>query len=58
MTVAESGSPKYTVWNMAILPPRDSRGEQAGRHQAGDQDALADGPVQGPDEVQGHERED
>ena len=57
MTVAESGSPKYTVWDMAILPPRDSCGEQAGRHQA-DQDALADGPVQGPDEVQGHERKD
>ena len=46
MTVAESGSPKYTAWNVAILAPRGGRGEQAGRHQAGDQDALADGPVQ------------
>ena len=46
MTVAEIGSPKYTAWNVAILAPRDGRGEQTGRHQAGDQDALADGPVQ------------
>jgi hypothetical protein len=59
MAVAESGSPKYTVWNVAIvLPSRDGRGEQAGRHQAGGLDALADGPVQGPDEVQRHEHED
>ena len=46
MTVAESGSPEYTVWNVSILAPRDGRDEQAGRHQAGGQDALADGPVQ------------